>query len=104
MKSERVLHRVLISKRGRRVGTGNACGPGGPGLYLLREFVKINGGTLRLVANTGYWCQDGNNLTQSTLSAELPGTLIQVNLLIHDDVIYSFADEGGSQDARDPRC
>jgi len=91
------------------LGEGNTtrsddCGPGGLGLYLLREFVKINGGSLRLVANTGHWCQEGNNLTRSTLSAEFPGTLIQVKLLVRDDVTYTFADEGGSRNAYDPRC
>jgi hypothetical protein len=91
------------------LGAGNTTrpatsGPGGLGLYLLREFVKINGGSLRLVANAGYWCQEGNILTRNTLSAEYPGTLIQVKLLVRDDVTYSFADEGGSQDACDPRC
>lgn len=83
------------------MGEGNStrpieAGPGGLGLFLLQEFVKINGGSLRIVANRGYWCQDGNVLTKRTLSAEFPGTLIQVKLLVRDDVIYSFAEEGGA--------
>lgn len=53
---------------------------------------------------TVYWCQEGHTLTQRTLSAEFPGTLIQVKLLVRDDVTYSFADEGGSHDAYNHRC
>jgi hypothetical protein len=83
---------------------GPRCQALGAWVYLLREFVTINGGSLRLVANTGYWCQEASNLTRNTLSAEFPGTLIQVKLLVRDDVTYSFADEGGSYDACDHRC
>jgi anti-sigma regulatory factor (Ser/Thr protein kinase) len=69
--------------------------PGGLGLYLLREFVKINGGSLRLVANDGYWCQEGDEVVRQTLQVGLPGTLIQLKLRIRDDVVYMFASEVG---------
>lgn len=64
--------------------------PGGLGLFLLREFVKINGGSLRIIANTGYLCQEAGTLNLETLSDELPGTLFQFKFLIRDDVVYTL--------------
>jgi hypothetical protein len=65
--------------------------PGGLGLFLLREFVKLNGGSLRIIANRGYLCQEAGNLTLETLSEEMPGTLFQFKFLIRDDVVYTLA-------------
>ncbi|MDB5307837.1 MAG: hypothetical protein JWO38_2039 [Gemmataceae bacterium] len=67
--------------------------PGGLGLYLLREFVKINGGSLRVVANDGYLCQQAGEVVRQTLPVDFPGTLIQIKLNIRDDVVYKFASE-----------
>ena len=64
--------------------------PGGLGLFLLREFVKLNGGSLRIIANDGYLCQESGILRLETLSEELPGTLFQFSFLIRDDVVYTL--------------
>lgn len=57
-----------------------------------------------IIANAGYWCQEGHTLTKQSLSADFPGTLIQVKLLVRDDVTYTFADEGDPHNASDHRC
>lgn len=64
--------------------------PGGLGLFLLREFVKLNGGSLRVIAKRGYLCQEAGSLTLATLSEEFPGTLFQFKFLIRDDVVYTL--------------
>ncbi|VTT97575.1 Uncharacterized protein OS=Singulisphaera acidiphila (strain ATCC BAA-1392 / DSM 18658 / VKM B-2454 / MOB10) GN=Sinac_4287 PE=4 SV=1 [Gemmataceae bacterium] len=65
--------------------------PGGLGLFLLREFVRTNGGSLRVVANDGYLCESAGTLTTQTLPVDFPGTLIQVRFLVRDDVVYTLA-------------
>jgi anti-sigma regulatory factor (Ser/Thr protein kinase) len=70
--------------------------PGGLGLFLLREFVKLNGGALRVVANNGYLCLEAGRPNPQSLPVEFPGTLFQVKLNIRDDVVYTIAPTRGS--------
>ena len=71
-------------------GNSTKNSPGGLGLYLLREFVKSNGGSLRILANTGYYTQNGTKTTARSLNVSYPGTLIQVGLLIRPDEVYTI--------------
>jgi anti-sigma regulatory factor (Ser/Thr protein kinase) len=64
--------------------------PGGLGLYLLQNFVKVNGGGFRMLANTGYYSLNRNTQLAQTLTSEFPGTLIQVRLLIQENVLYTI--------------
>ena len=65
-------------------------GPGGLGLYLLTEFVKLNGGSLRILANDAYYSTAGAVPDIRTLPVAYPGTLFQVRLNVRDDVHYTF--------------
>ena len=71
-------------------GNSTKSGPGGLGLFLLQNFVKANGGSLRLVANTGHFAQIGNNSAAQSLQVSFPGTLIQIGLLIRPNEIYTI--------------
>ena len=71
-------------------GNSTKSGLGGLGLFLLQEFVKVNGGSLRILANTGYYAQSGANQSAQTLQASFPGTLIQIGLLIRPDEVYTI--------------
>jgi hypothetical protein len=71
-------------------GNSTKPGPGGLGLYLLREFVKANGGSLRILANTGYYAQKGVENTAQSLRVLYPGTLFQVGLLLRPDEVYTI--------------
>ena len=59
------------------------------GLFLLREFIKAMG-SLRILANNGYYEQHGRDQNSQTLQAAYPGTLIQVTLLIREDEVYTI--------------
>jgi len=65
--------------------------PGGLGLFLLRSFVKLNGGSLRIIANRGFLHEQAGTQTLEALSSEMPGTLFQVKLLVRDDVTYTLS-------------
>jgi len=67
--------------------------PGGLGLFTLREFVKCNQGSLRILANKGCCVQQGESLRIESLPASFPGTLIQLGLLIRSDEVYTIQDE-----------
>jgi hypothetical protein len=67
--------------------------PGGLGLFLLREFVKKNGGSFRIYANTGFFREEAGIPEASELAAAFPGTLIELRLNLRDDVGYCLRSE-----------
>ena len=75
-----------------REGNSTKSGLGGLGLFMLQDFVKVNGGSLRILANTGYYAQSGTTLTAQSLRTTFPGTLIQIGLLIRPDEVYTISD------------
>ena len=58
--------------------------PAGLGLYLLREFVKINGGSFRIYANNGYYGEDAGNAVEAYMFSGYPGTLVELRLKTSD--------------------
>jgi hypothetical protein len=68
-------------------------GPRGLGLYLLREFLKANGGALHIYANRAYYKEHESKREQEFLSQELPGTLLDLRIRIDPSSVYEFANE-----------
>lgn len=68
-------------------------GPRGLGLYLLRDFLKANGGQLHLYANQGYYMEQGEKREQQLLSAGLPGTLVDLRIRIDPSVMYLLSNK-----------
>jgi hypothetical protein len=73
-------------------GHTTRLGPGGLGLYVLREFVKANGGTLRILAYTGHFHQKGAHNMAESLDVSFPGTFVQLGLLIRPREVYTIRD------------
>lgn len=54
---------------------------GGLGLYLLRQFIKINSGAFQIVSNSGYYGHTENsNQELSTLKNFISGTLVNLRV------------------------
>ena len=57
----------------------------GLGLYLLREFLSINGGAFQLVSGDGYFGQVGpTDSTIITLRNPIQGTLVNIRVVFND--------------------
>ena len=67
--------------------------PGGLGLKLIRDFIKLNGGRIQIVSDAGYWEThiDGNTVLPFT--AAFPGTLVNIEINTADKCTYQLASE-----------
>jgi hypothetical protein len=68
--------------------------PGGLGLKLLREFIRLNNGRLQIVSDAGFWEQnpDGEK-TMHLLPVPFPGTIVNLEINTADQKTYSLASE-----------
>lgn len=102
------IHQTLINKKGKRLAPEEAIDwamegrnttktgpiPGGLGLKLLREFIRLNRGRIQVVSFTGYWeqCTDGTIL-KKTLPHPFPGTVVNIEINTADTHSYALASE-----------
>jgi hypothetical protein len=67
--------------------------PGGLGLKLLREFISMNRGSLRIVSDAGYWCLSADGFTRALLPNRFPGTVVNIEIKTSDTNSYALASE-----------
>jgi hypothetical protein len=100
------IPQTLINKKGLRLPPEDAIDwamegrnttktgsiPGGLGLKLLREFIRLNRGRIQVVSHTGYWEQraDGN-VEKKTLPHPFPGTVVNIEINTADASIYALS-------------
>lgn len=65
--------------------------PGGLGLKLLSEFIKLNGGRLQIVSDSGYWSLEKSNIQTARLRAPFPGTVVNVEINTADAQSYTLS-------------
>jgi hypothetical protein len=66
---------------------------GGLGLHILREFLKLNEGTLQIISGAGYWSEEKSVNFATDLSDKFPGTIINMSLNLNDLKVYFLAGE-----------
>ena len=71
------------------------CGkvPGGLGLKLLLEFIDLNGGSIQIVSDAGYWQRKNRKTTTERLSHAFPGTVVNIEINTADKHSYRLASE-----------
>ncbi|MDQ1769363.1 hypothetical protein GQR60_00850 [Labilibaculum sp. A4] len=82
------LNKAIIAKdaiewaveKGHTTKTGDT--PGGLGLKLIREFLKLNKGQIQIVSGDGYWCENNNTIFAQSMKTSFPGTIISLNIRI----------------------
>jgi anti-sigma regulatory factor (Ser/Thr protein kinase) len=65
----------------------------GLGLYLLRQFLRVNEGEFHIYANQGAVIEISGNPNYVILPCSLNGTLIDMRIRVRNDVKYSFSYE-----------
>ena len=63
--------------------------PGGYGLTILR----MNGGSLQIISNNGYYCHDNNSQFTRIFNAEFPGTALNLQIRTDDMNWYRLKSE-----------
>jgi len=72
--------------------------PGGLGLKLLREFVTLNRGVLRIVSDAGYWELSGGQVKTALFPNPFPGTVVNIEIDTSDQHSYVLSSEISPQD------
>lgn len=67
--------------------------PGGLGLKLLREFIKLNKGRIQIISDAGYLETSEDKVRTQVLDAPFPGTLVNVEINTADKASYRLASE-----------
>lgn len=88
MTDQEAIHWALGGNTSRR---GNR--PGGLGLKLIQEFVKLNGGRLVVVSNTAYYEKGSAGVEERTLPYTFPGTVMTIELNTEDTQSYCLQSE-----------
>ena len=72
--------------------------PGGLGLKLLCEFVDLNGGSVQIVSDSGYWTRKGRKSYSSSMVHAFPGTVVCVEIDTADPHSYMLTSETDTHD------
>ncbi len=72
--------------------------PGGIGLALLSEFVKLNQGKLQIVSGDGYYQYDSQGEKTEKLIKPFPGTVVNVAFRTDDNSNYALVSETDAAD------
>ncbi|KAF1082367.1 MAG: hypothetical protein GQF41_1088 [Candidatus Rifleibacterium amylolyticum] len=64
--------------------------PGGLGLKLIKDFVRINGGKLQIVSHYGFYEFSAENECLQRLSYVLPGTCVNIEINTNDTNTYDL--------------
>jgi hypothetical protein len=67
--------------------------PGGLGLKILREFVKLNGGELAVASGAGYWSDSPEGVFRRDMGVPIPGTIVTIQVNTEDTNSYIMTDE-----------
>jgi hypothetical protein len=67
--------------------------PGGLGLKIVQNFIRLNKGRLIVVSDEGYWCLNGKAVESRALPAHFPGTSVTLEVRTDDMTRYFLAGE-----------
>jgi hypothetical protein len=67
--------------------------PGGLGLKLIREFIRLNGGVIQIISDNGYWSFRSGKTHMESLSISFPGTVVNIEINTADTQSYCLASE-----------
>jgi hypothetical protein len=66
--------------------------PGGLGLDIIIEFVKLNKGKIQIISSNGYWEYD-KEVSMQSFDFPFIGTIVNIKFNLSDDSVYYLVDE-----------
>lgn len=72
--------------------------PGGLGLSLIREFLKLNEGKIQIVSSNGYWEEKKGTIIVNDFKNSFVGTIVNLEFNIDDKKSYALKEELNPQD------
>jgi len=72
--------------------------PGGLGLKLLQEFIKLNGGGIRMVSDRGYWDLTRGQHETADFAHPFPGTVVTLEINTADTQSYQLTSEAAESE------
>lgn len=72
--------------------------PGGLGLKLLKDFIRINNGKLQIVSRNGYYEFSAGEDTITRMDNDFPGTCVNIEINTQDTSTYCLASELSNDD------
>ena len=67
--------------------------PGGLGLKLIRDFISLNGGSIQIVSDEGYWSFHRGQVESRRLRGAFPGTVVNIEVNTADQQSYVLTSE-----------
>lgn len=67
--------------------------PGGFGLKLIKEFIKLNRGGLYIVSDSGFWSLSQGQVYKNRFKAPFPGTIVNIEINTSDAQSYCLESE-----------
>lgn len=83
-------------EEGNTTKTGNH--PGGLGLSLIREFLKLNEGKIQIVSSNGYWQEKKGIMFAADFENAFVGTIVNLEFNLDDKKSYALKTELNPQD------
>ena len=67
--------------------------PGGLGLKIIWEFITLNGGSIQIASDAGYWKTQGNRVETLRFAHPFPGTVVNIEINTADTDSYRLTTE-----------
>ena len=67
--------------------------PGGLGLAILKDFIKMNNGSIQMISGNGMIEIHGDEVEHFLLKTEFPGTIVNMKFNFDDDKNYFMTSE-----------
>jgi anti-anti-sigma regulatory factor len=67
--------------------------PGGLGLKIVRDFVRLNGGCLQVASHNGFWSFSRKEIVKEMMVHNFPGTVVNIDINTNDRSSYHLASE-----------
>ena len=67
--------------------------PGGLGLSLIRDFLRLNEGSIQIISSNGYWEEKNGTIFGSAFKNRFLGTIVNFEFNLNDKKSYVLGSE-----------